>query len=293
MNFDFLPENIKRIIEKLNINKLTEIRFRVGYPIKINYNNEKLYLLENGKVGINGQAIICLKDYITEILSVITEKSIYAYNDKIKSGYVTTKEGIRIGLAGDCVIDNGKIITIKNINSLNVRIPHEINDASNGIFNYVFSNGNVKNTLIISPPFYGKTTMLKDVTKKLNGINCGNILLIDERCEFSMVTGENIDVIRNSDKTYAFEMGLRSMSPEIIVTDELCGYEDWICVEKAVNSGIKIIASCHSDNIESIKNKNEFISGVFDIYVLLYGEGSPGRIKSVYGKDFNLICDYC
>ncbi len=290
MDFEFLPKKIKNTIEKLNIDRLTEIRFRVGYPILIKYDNKKKYLINDGEFGIKGQAVICSKEDITEVLSVITEKSIYAYNDKIKNGYITTKEGIRIGLAGECVFDGEKIVTVKNITSLNVRIPHEINDVSQSIFNYIFFDGRVYNTLIISPPFYGKTTMLKDITNKLNQLNVGNILIIDERYEFNRVKGENIDVIQNSDKLYAFEIGIRSMSPEIVVTDELCGASDWICVRNAVNSGVKIIASCHSDEINKVKDKTYFIDGLFERYVLLFGHGEPGRIKSVYDKDFNLIC---
>ena len=290
MNLDFLPNNVKEQIKKLDVDKLTEIRFRIGYPVIIKYDNKKQYLFYESKTNLIGQAILCRKVDIDEIISNVTDKSIYAYNENIKNGFLTTKDGIRIGIAGECVIDNDKLITIKNITSLNIRIPHEIIDVSNKIFNYVFSSEKVKNTLIISPPFYGKTTMLKDLTLKLNEKNIGNILVIDERYEFSRINGENIDVIQNSSKLFAFERGIRSLSPNIVITDELCGANDWLCVKKAVDSGVKIIASCHSDDVHRLKNKTEFIDGLFEIYVVLYDFGKPGRIKYVYDKEFNLIC---
>ena len=93
--------------------------------------------------------------------------SIYAFKDKILKGFITTKDGIRIGLSGELVVDNGKIVTLKNFTSLNIRLSREVFGASDFIYNKVF-NEELYNTLIVAPPFSGKTTILKDLIRRIN-----------------------------------------------------------------------------------------------------------------------------
>jgi len=284
MKLDFLPKKYKLGLESLDVSYLYEIRMRTSYPVLIRYKNEQLYLSNSGATILKCNAIICKKSDIDEIIALVTKSSLYAYNDRIKEGYLTTDEGVRIGLAGECVCANGNIHTIKNFTSLNIRVPHEIFGAANDIFCFVY-NKKIKNTLIISPPARGKTTILKDLARKIDDLNIGSIMVIDERAEFQIVKGANIDTIMYSDKLYAFEYGLRSLSPNIVITDELSSEDDWICAERAVISGVKLIASCHGASIDDIRAK-EYFQNIFDVYVVLDDDGVPGRIKGVYNREF-------
>jgi len=195
MDLSFLPSNIYDFIKKLNVDLIYEIRLRTGFNIKINYNNKNYYLTKNGlSVCLDNEiGIFCQKNDIDYIIEKITQYSIYAFNDRIKEGYLTTENGIRIGLAGECVFLDEKIQTIKNFTSLNIRIPHQINGCSDELYKYLFDSTSLNNVLISSPPFLGKTTLLKDIAKKINEENFGSILIIDERGEFQNVLGENID----------------------------------------------------------------------------------------------------
>ncbi len=285
MKLKFLPEKLRQALNKLNLNLLYEIRLRVGYPVKLNYKNEVLYLSIYGTTSNKNDAIICTFNDIDYIIKYSTEHSLYAFNDKIKEGFLTVENGVRIGICGECVYSNNQIQTIKNFSSLNVRISHEIYGCSNQIFMHVFENEFINNTLIISPPFLGKTTLLKDIALKLNDINKYSILIIDERGEFENVKGENIDSIKYCDKYYAFNYGIRSMSPSIIVTDELINESDWKCAYNVVASGIKIIASCHGDNLMNLYKKEFFNKYIFDKYVLL-SKDNFGIIDKVYNRDF-------
>lgn len=278
MDLTFLPKHYVDFINLFGVDKLYEIRIRLGFPLKINYNN-KFYTSNN--------KFICTSFDINHIISLTTEKSVYAYNDFIKQGYITTKNGIRIGLSGECVFEGENIITIKNFTSLNVRIPHEIKDCSKEIFPYVCTES-LLSTLIISPPFYGKTTILKDLTRKLNETNKFSILLVDERGEFEKINGENVDKIKYSNKKYAFSYGIRSLSPHVIITDELSGENDWFCVKNAIFSGVKVIASCHGKDLEEIKSKDYFIK-VFDRYVVLNDKGQADNEIKFYDGEFNLL----
>ena len=135
----------------------------------------------------------------------------------------------------------------------------------------------------------GKTTILKDLILKFNYYKCGQILVIDERNEFSLISGEYIDRIVYSNKKYAFNYALRSMSPEIVVTDELSCKNDWQFVKNAINSGVKLIASCHASTVNELKNKDSFINKIFDRYIVLKNINIPGVIDCIYDKNFNVI----
>ena len=286
MKLDFLPQKYINALNNCNVDELYEIRLRKGFQVMVNVSGKIFYLSENGLTVFESSAFICSKEDIDEIVRSVTEYSTYAFNDKIRCGYLTTSNGVRIGIAGECVFNKGEIVTIKNITSLNVRISREVEGCANRIFNQIYTCGTVFNSLLISPPFYGKTTVLKDLIRKIDAINIGSILIIDERGEFSEIKGKNIDTIKYSDKLYAFEYGIRVMSPKIVVTDELSSRNDWICVKKAISSGVKIIASCHGKDVGDLRLKENFFEDVFDRYFILeYQNGS----SCVYGREFQLL----
>ena len=141
----------------------------------------------------------------------------------------------------------------------------------------------------MSPPFKGKTTILKDLCRKINDNSDKAILLIDERSEFRNISGKNIDRVENSNKLYAFSYSVRSLSPEIVITDELSEKSDFLCAQSVVNSGVKIIASCHAACIEDLISKDYFIKNIFDRYVFLSNGSEFGKIDGIYNKELKLI----
>ncbi len=275
----FLPNRYISYLNQIEYSTLYEIRLRAGFKVKLRVCHDNIYLGD----------IVCSQKDIDEIIKNVTERSLYAFNESLKKGFLTTKNGIRIGVAGECVYDNGNIVTIKNISSLNIRIPHCIDGCSDKIYPHIL-NGQLYNSLVVSPPFYGKTTILKDIIKKLNNENNLSILLVDERSEFCSICGENIDNIKYCNKEYAFSYAIRSMSPNVIITDELSEKKDWEAVKNAVNSGVKVIASCHGNSLEQIRKKDFFLCGVFERYIVLDSEnGQAGIVKEIYDGDCKLI----
>jgi len=277
---------------------LYEIRIRLGKPIIVGYKNnyEKITFRD----GYDNRFIIATADLIKYIISSATKHSLYAYNDEIKEGYITTDNGIRIGICGEVVYNNGEISTLKNITSLNLRISHEVYNCSRKIIDLIASNGLVKNTLIISPPGAGKTTIIRDITKKLsNEKNVTNILVVDERFEIAgshnamFDLGDGVDVISGSKKSFAFEGCLKTMNPSVIVTDEISKEEDIEEIKQAIRSGVKVIATAHAENVNDLKIKKYLSSLIdgryFERVVVLSKRNGVGTIESVYDENLKGI----
>lgn len=270
MLLDFLPQRYLKLINEKLLSEICEIRLRKGFNVKV-------LIVGQGYVEL---PIICTINDLEYIISFVTHNSIYAFTEQIKQGFITTDKNVRIGLCGECVFDKD-IITIKNFSSLNIRIPNQVINCSSQLKEYIFNGNKVRNSLIISPPGRGKTTMLKDLAKWLNDSCNQSILIVDERGEFGNVSGENIDVIKYCNKNYAFTCGIRSMSPSVIITDELVDKNDWQGVDFAVKSGINVIASCHGENLSNIKSKMYFIDNIFDNYFILSKSGKFGLVDKL------------
>ncbi len=284
---DFFSDKLKPFFIGIDLSKISEIRLRKDFPIVIKKDNDYLYLTEKDVSKSPKNAVICDKKDLTDIINALCENSIYAFNERIKEGYLTTNNGVRIGIAGQCVFEKGKIITVKDFTSLNIRIPHDVLGSSNEIYKKIFKK-TMHNTLIVSPPGQGKTTIIKDLALKISD-KMINVLLIDERGEMKNVRSNFIDKIEFSNKEYAFNYAIRSMSPSVIIVDELSNENDFNFALTAVNSGVKLIATAHSDDIIKIRKKPYFVDGVFDRYVLLKSVGKPGQIDKIYNGEYEKL----
>lgn len=299
---NILPDNIYNVIaERVSFNAINEIRIRADKPIVIAIGGQRFFLSERGLSGNLKEAIFASKVMIEDIVFRASECSIYSVNEQIKKGFIVTKGGVRIGIGGDMVEENGSIKTMSNFNSLNIRIPHEVKNCSLSAFTQILDGDKINNTLVISPPGAGKTTFLRDFVCQLSERNYAfNVLVLDERGELDLGNGNSLgnfaDKISFARKKVGFENGIRSLAPNLIVTDELGQEEDIDAVRYCANCGVNILASAHSDNIESFMKKPSFNrlidEKIFKRYILLSLRNGPGTLEGIYNENFSRITKY-
>lgn len=293
---NYFPINLRKKIagQVNNFSKIEEIRLRTNKPIILKGNLYEDII----KYNISYREIV-------ETLQKICENSIYSYQNQICNGFITIKGGHRVGITGNVVIENNKIININYISSINLRIAREIIGSSKKILGHILNlNANtVYNTLIISSPGAGKTTILRDVIRNLsngipqirfNGITVG---LVDERCEISATykgtqekdVGIRTDVLTNVSKGTGLKMLIRSMSPKVVVADEIGTYDDIEAINYATCSGVKGIFTAHGKDLEEILInpilRRILKTHVFEKIIFLDSNGRRGEISKIYTLD--------
>jgi len=223
--FDFFPSRIldKQILAVDDIvRNVEEIRIRVGQPICIRNHREEIFTKEKTN-----------SEDIRRVLENFSNNSIYSVQDEINSGFITVQGGHRIGITGTCVFEKETIKNIKYISSLNIRVAREVKGCSNEILKRIMKNQKFENTLILSPPGCGKTTLIRDMIRQLsNGNNMSQayqIGLVDERAEIAAMykgipqneIGKRTDVMNHCKKEIGMKLLIRSMGPQIVATDEI------------------------------------------------------------------------
>ncbi|MDV4152173.1 stage III sporulation protein AA [Clostridium sp. AL.422] len=285
-----LPPDMFNEIKDFSLDEnLQEIRIKVNKPIIINLSNKEMILTR-----------IATVNDIKQILVKVSNYSLYAYEEEIKQGYITIKGGHRIGIAGECVISKGEVRTIRNISSINIRICKEVKGCSNEIMKYIINNDRVYNTLIISPPKCGKTTILRDMARNIsNGMPINNlrgkkVSIIDERSEIAscfngipqLDVGIRSDVLDNCLKRDGMIMSIRSLSPEILICDEIGTEGDIEALNMAFNSGVNIIVTIHGYSIEDIYKRKVFKdlleNSILERVIVLSNRKGPGTIENIY-----------
>lgn len=284
-----LPTQLAKLILEHNIQKLEEIRIRANKPVILKLRQVEIVL--NYTITTNE---------IIGILQNICNNSIYTYQNQICNGFITLPGGNRVGIAGNVVIKDGQVSNISYIYSLNFRISHQINGASDNILKYVLDteNNTIYNTLIVSPPGAGKTTIIRDLAKRIsNGINEINfrgldVSIIDERGEIAAMTkgitfndvGIRTDVLDNVPKSIGIRMAVRSMAPKVIIADEIGNKDDVNIINYAICSGVKCIFTAHGSNMEDLLKNNE-INKIINLQlfskIIFLDEKQKGKIKNV------------
>lgn len=282
--------------EQFSFDEIQEIKLRIGKPLIVICNGKEKMLLHK----------IITKEEIRETMEYISNYSLYAYEQELKQGFITIEGGHRVGMAGQVIMEEGKIKSLKYISSINIRVSHEVKSCADRIFPYITYNKQMYHTLLISPPRCGKTTLLRDMIRQVSNGNgwvkgC-TVGVVDERSELGSCylgnpqndMGARTDILDRCPKTDGMIMLIRSMAPQVIAVDEIGVKEDVHAIEYAMHCGCKMLATAHGESMEELMRKPIFETLIqkkrFERYVVLSNHHRIGGVAAIYDEDGNVVC---
>lgn len=305
-----------------------ELRLRANRPLLMEAKGQEWRLRadlgewERVEVSASASALSGLNDDISpyyrvssqdirDALEYMSRYSLYAFDEELRQGFLTIPGGHRVGIAGQAVAEKSSVRTLRNISFLNIRVAREVKGCASGLLPWLYQEGAIGSTLIISPPRCGKTTLLRDLIrqvsdgwamaegKKEKGVTVG---VVDERSELGACyqgvpqhdLGMRTDVLDACPKAEGIMMLIRSMAPRVVAVDEIGSREDMEALRYGINCGCRILATVHGNSLEDVFNKpllRELAeSGVFARYVLLAPQGPPGKVSAVLDGEGRVIC---
>ncbi|MCI8454369.1 MAG: stage III sporulation protein AA [Lachnospiraceae bacterium] len=277
--------------------RVQEIRVRIGRPV--------LFRTDDGELELK---ISADRRLLRELLGILSKHSLYAFEDEVRQGFLTIEGGHRVGIAGKTVLYEagegplGAIKTIRDISALNIRLSHEKKGCADVLLPYLYNrNGEVESTLLISPPGAGKTTMLRDLIRRISdGTDYGpglGVSVVDERSELGACfqgvpqcdLGRRTDILDACPKAAGMLMMLRSMAPGALAVDEIGTAADLEAMRYVANCGCALLATVHGAAIKDLEKKPVFAElmedRIFSRYVVLKKKPHPGSVAGIYDAE--------
>ena len=289
-----LPWEVKKMIEQesIQLEKLQEIRIRAEQPV--------IFVCE-GRERITDRRYQVSRETLKETMNLISNYSLYAFEDEMRQGFITITGGHRVGISGQVILEKGHVKNMKNISSINIRIAHEVKGCADPVFFHVIDNFKLMNCMLISPPACGKTTLLRDMIRQVSNGNAYlkgmTVGVADERSEIGACyrgipqndLGMRTDILDCCPKAEGMMMLIRSMAPQVIAVDEIGTEEDIRALEYAIHCGCKMLVTAHGKSMEDIKQKSSFAKllkdKVFERFIVLDNRVNVGEITAIYNEN--------
>jgi stage III sporulation protein AA len=304
-----LPARIRSAITRLPgeiLAQVEEIRLRYARPLQVCYGGQDAFVTLQGTLSpdpASGHRID--EEDVHQTLNLISHSSLYALEEELRRGYITIPGGHRVGLAGKALLDGqGQVRSLKEISAFNLRVARDITGAADPVAGLLIEPAacRLHNTLLISPPQCGKTTLLRDIARRIStgtlhhrlaGLKVG---IVDERSEIAASwrgvpqhdLGPRADVLDACPKAEGMQMMIRSMSPQVLITDEIGRPEDGEALLEAIHAGVAVITTAHGFGLDEVRRRpvlrQLYELGAFSRYIVLSRRRGPCTVEGVYDR---------
>lgn len=273
--------------------KITELRLRRGRSLSAVLYGREYFLTYDGRfMNSSDGAVEVTAEDISQVFTRAFRGSVHSFPREMAQGYITCEGGNRVGFCGTAVSDRvGEVTSVKDISSINIRVAREVIGSAEPIFDRVFSDG-LASLVIASPPCGGKTTVLRDLCRLLGERR--RVSIIDERGELASVydgepqndVGARSDIFNAYDKSAAVVTAVKVMSPDVLICDEIGAKGDLEALEYALNSGVRLVCTCHAADFDDLKKRPAvgrlMKQGYFDFAAMLGTGAMCGRLTAFY-----------
>lgn len=288
---------LKEVPEEIQKN-VREICIRTEKPVIFMCTNDYLFLRKDGKLtrNLNLPLKIASQRELEESLKMMCKDSVYSYTNEIKNGFLTLKGGHRVGLCGTAVIEDEKIVNVRDISTLSVRIARQMRNSADELLSSI--NNKFNGIILAGIPASGKTTILRELARKLSVLG-EKVSVVDERNEFSGTyagLAQNdlgfCDILNGYPKAEGLTQAIRTLSPNVIVCDEIGTERDIQAIRQAVHAGVKLIVSVHAGSIDDFSRRKHCMdilnTEAFDVLAMMCGRSKPGVISQIYKVGANV-----
>lgn len=264
-----------------------EVRLRAGAPVMLTTADGTRFVERSGKLceSPDGDLLRSSEENIRQTFLSLCDYSVLSHEKQIASGFLTIPGGHRAGICGKAVLSpEGKVQSLSSVTSINLRIARVIPGVSASLCDALFRDG-LRSVIVAGPPSSGKTTLLRDMARRLSEGACGTFYrtsVMDSREEFG--TLPYCDLFRGFRKADGIECALRSMAPQVIVCDEIATDRDVQALNIGFASGASFVVSMHAQNEQEIAKRKIFRSlsetGQFSDVVFLSAD-APCIVRAV------------
>lgn len=304
------PRELRSVLGQVPVDfkEVQEIRLRTGMPLMIICGNQEFLVARDGSLRQDtgnldrDMFLAATQAQMKETVEYMGSFSLYAAEEELRQGFLTIQGGHRIGVAGRTLVQGQDIRLMKFISFINIRVAHQVPGCADGVMDFLY-DGRFLNTLVISPPRCGKTTLLRDIIRQVSdgwvrhsgdrvpGVSVG---VVDERSELAACyqgvpqndLGMRTDVLDCCPKSQGMMMLVRTMAPGVIAVDEIGSRQDAEAIEYVRNCGCALAATIHGSSLEDIRQKPSMggllAQGTFERLILLDSREGPGHVQCIW-----------
>ena len=283
-----LPQEFATVLTRLPASiheRAQEIRLRMGGPLVVSTPMQEWMITRSGQ-GTATQTpdtIIAERQTLEDCFYKACEYSVHSHQHEICQGFVTAKNGCRVGIAGTAVQQNGVITSIRDITSICIRVAREHHGCASNLTRIIASE-RIRSTLICGEPSSGKTSLLRDLARSLSDGESGKryrVAIVDERCELAAFKCGLYDILRGYPKAEGLRQAVRGLAPDVIIFDELGTSTEVSAILDGLNTGIAAICSAHCTDVNSLLRRPQLrealTAGAFERVIFLEGRHNPGQ----------------